>query len=162
MKFSKSLLFLLLTIIFTSQVTANGNEGQTKEDKKINWLTIEEAQALGKKNPKKLFVDVYTDWCVWCKRMDQATFQDAEVVDYVNKNYYAVKLDAESKKMIKFNDTDLTEMELARAMRVSGYPTIVLLDETFTKIRPVPGFQKADAFKDMLMEWNGEKVAQAQ
>ena len=41
---------------------------------KIEWLTIEQAQEQSKKdgdNAKKYFVDCYTDWCGWCKRMDK-------------------------------------------------------------------------------------------
>ena len=73
---------------------------------KIQWMSIEEAYALtlSEENPKKIFIDVYTDWCGWCKRMDKATFQNAEVAAYMNANYYNVKFDAEQRESVVILD----------------------------------------------------------
>ena len=56
----------------------------------IKWLTIEQAAERMKKEPRKIVIDVYTDWCGWCKKMDKNTFTDPKVVALVNKDYYAV------------------------------------------------------------------------
>ena len=127
------------------------------KEKKINWVSIEEVEKLTKENPKKIFVDVYTDWCGWCKRMDATTFTDEEVVAYVNENYYAVKLNAESKDNISLKGIHTTPAELARSFRVSSYPTIVFIDETFHNITPVPGYRKAKEFHNILKEFNEDE-----
>lgn len=142
---------------FTGPEKEIAKEGP-QEEKSINWLTIEEAQELSKKEPKKIFMDVYTDWCGWCKKMDKTTFTNEEVVEYANKHFYAVKLKADSDNKVMFHDKEVTQAELARALRVSGYPTIVFFDETFSKFQPVSGFRQADEFKKMLMQVNGEEV----
>lgn len=54
------------------------------------------------KDKKKIVVDIYTDWCGWCKRMDASTFQDPKVIKAINKNFYAVKFNAEQKEDINF------------------------------------------------------------
>ncbi len=56
----------------------------------VAWLSWNEAATLAEtdKNPKKIFVDVYTDWCGWCKKMDKDTFQNGEVAAYMEKNFY--------------------------------------------------------------------------
>ena len=66
-------------------------------------MTIEEAYALttAEESPKKIFIDVYTDWCGWCKRMDKATFQRPEVATYMNEHFYNVKFNAEQKEDIE-------------------------------------------------------------
>ena len=50
-------------------------------------MGFEEAVAKSEKAPKKLFIDVYTDWCGWCKKMDKTTFAETEVAKYINENY---------------------------------------------------------------------------
>ncbi len=129
---------------------------QPPTEGKINWISIDKAQELSKTNPRKVFIDVYTDWCGYCKKMDRTTFSEQEVVDYVNENYYAVKLNAESSKKIKFNGKDMTEAYLARYLRVSGYPTIVFVDEKFENIQPYPGYRNASQFKRILKTWKSK------
>ncbi|MBX2840560.1 MAG: thioredoxin fold domain-containing protein [Flammeovirgaceae bacterium] len=126
---------------------------EVSEVKQIKWVTIDEAQRLSKKEPRKIFVDVYTSWCGYCKLMDRTTFTDPDVVDYVNQHYYAVKLNAESDKMIKFHGKTLAEGDLANAFDVTGYPTIVLLDEKMKTADAQPGYRKAKAFLKMLKQY---------
>ena len=94
-----SFLFVFLGLTFSSGNFANKNiEGE----KKIQWLTFEEAVEKSKETPKKIIIDLYTDRCGWCKRMDKTTFQNPIIADYINENYYAVKLNAEQKENIEF------------------------------------------------------------
>lgn len=156
--FSIASVFLLLSFsgfVFAPEKLQNQGQSES-EDKKINWLTIEEVEKLTKEKPRKIFVDVYTDWCGWCKRMDATTFADAAVIDYVNENYYAVKLNAESGDNISLKGINTTGAELARSFRVSSYPTIVFIDETFHNVTPVPGYRKAKEFHDILKQFNEE------
>lgn len=143
-------------------IFANGdndkNKKETTEDKSsITWLTIEEVEAKVKEEPRMIFVDVYTDWCGWCKKMDKATFADPEVVKYVNKHFYAVKMDAEGKKPVTFLGQTVLPAQLSKAMGVSGYPTIVFIDHTFKNIQPISGYRGPEDFKDILMQLTGEK-----
>lgn len=137
-------------------VTDSNKEKGIKKANKINWVSIEEAEKLTKENPKKIFVDVYTDWCGWCKRMDASTFSDEMIIDYVNEHYYAVKLNAESQDNISLKGMNTNGRELARSFKVTGYPTIVFIDETFEQVLPVPGFRKADEFHSILKQFNGD------
>ncbi len=69
----------------------------------INWMSLEQAEAEMKNSPEKpLFIDFYTSWCGWCKKMDTSTFKEADVVKHINENYIPVKFDAESKDEVKF------------------------------------------------------------
>lgn len=145
-----AILLIVLTTPLFSFLPKPGNEEAT--DTGINWITIEEAEKLTKENPKHVFVDVYTDWCGWCKKMDKSTFTDPEVVKYVNQHFYAVKLNAESDKKINVKGIDTTARQLAASFRVTGYPTIVFIDKEFHRVTPVPGYKRAEEFKNILME----------
>jgi uncharacterized protein YyaL (SSP411 family) len=54
----------------------------------VKWYTLEQAIALNKKEPRKIMIDVYTDWCGWCKKMDITTFNNNVIADYLNSKYY--------------------------------------------------------------------------
>ena len=131
-----------------------------KEEKKINWLSLEEAYAANQKEPRKIFVDVYTDWCGWCKKMDRETFANPEVAEYVNENYYAVKLDAESEREFEMAGEKMTERVVARHMGVSSFPTIVFIHEDFKSIQPVPGYRPAKDFKEILAKFKAIDINQ--
>lgn len=165
----KSLTFftaLLFGIIFSANtvIAQNGPArplpGQETEPnnkaKSIEWLNIEEVQEKVKEEPRKVFIDVYTDWCGWCKKMDKETFAAPEVVEYVSNNYYAVKMDAESKDSVTFHDQTLTKRELARSLRVQSFPTIIFFNEELTRFQPAPGYRNAEQFKKILMQFNGD------
>lgn len=149
-----SLGFILLTSSFTEPP-----KKEEKVTKEINWVTIEEAQKLTEQEPRKIIMDVYTDWCGWCKKMDKTTFSDKKVVDYVNKNFYAVKFNAEADKTFDFKGQEFTNPQFTRALRVSGYPTVVLFAEDFSKFQPVSGFRQAKEFLEMLENFNQAEPA---
>ncbi|MCP4522175.1 MAG: DUF255 domain-containing protein, partial [Cytophagales bacterium] len=90
------ILSILSLFIFSSS--------QLFAQEKVQWHTLEEVEELMKKEPRKIIIDVYTDWCHWCKKMDKTTFNHPEIAKYINKNFYAVKINAESKKSITFNN----------------------------------------------------------
>src|SRR4029077_8260112 len=104
------------------------------DTKEIHWMDFETAVKLSKAHPKKIIIDVYTSWCGWCKLMDATTYQDPEIIDYLNKTCYAVRLDAETKDTFHFGGhvffnpgTKGAVNELAYSLLDGklGYPTTV-------------------------------------
>ncbi len=126
---------------------------------KINWMTFQEAVKLNETAPKKIFIDVYTDWCGWCKKMDKTTFLDPTVVEYMNENFYAVKFDAEMNDTISFAGYTFINQggmggrkgthQLAAALlqgRLS-YPSYVFMDEKNQLLTVAPGYMEP---KDLM------------
>lgn len=142
----KSAFILLLVVLASVNVNAQ----------KINWVTFQEALELQKKNPKKIMMDVYTNWCGPCKMLDRNTFHNKDVADYVNKNYYAVKFNGEGNDIVNYKGKSFTNPnynpananrrnsahELARYLQINAYPTIVFFDESSEVIAPIRGYQK--------------------
>lgn len=132
---------------------------------KVNWMTLEQALEKSKTEKRKIFVDVYTDWCGWCKRMDSTTFVNPAVAKYLNENYYPVKFNAEQQQDITFNGKVYKfkksgmrgHHELAAEWlnnRLS-FPTTVFLDENQQLIQPIPGYQDATKMEAIANYFGG-------
>lgn len=151
-----SIFFLILFATLTGFRT----DSVIKKSEEIQWITIEEAYAKTQKEPRKILVDVYTDWCGWCKVMDRETYKNAEVIDYINKKYYAVKLNAEQREAItlgsqKFEfiaegQKGIHQIALALTNNQPSFPTTVFLDDKFQMIQPLPGYMKAKEFHEVI------------
>jgi thioredoxin-related protein len=162
----KRIYTFLLVLVLASGIMAFTNvsalddskKGKTPKAESIKWMTIKEAEASIKKEPRKIFIDVYTDWCGWCKKMDKDTFSDPEIAAYVNKHYYAVKLDAEGKEPITVKGHTYTfkpeykshELALALLNGQMSYPTTVYLDEKMNMLSPVPGYLDKATFTKII------------
>ena len=122
---------------------------------KIQWMTLAEAREAQKKAPKKIFMDVYTDWCGPCKLLDKNTFQNPDVSRYISEHYYAVKFNAEGQEEINFFDQKFTNPnydpnrkgrnathQFTQFLGVKGYPTMVFFSENGDPIMPLVGYQK--------------------
>jgi thioredoxin-related protein len=117
----------------------------------IKWYTWEQAVIKAKKENKKILIDVYTDWCGWCKRMDNTTYRDPELVQYINKNLIPVKFNAEDTQpvtlhgktynFVKSGRTGYHELAVELLGGRMSYPSTAFMDEDAKLIQAIPGFQ---------------------
>lgn len=139
-------------ILFTLLITLSALATQAQE---IKWMSMDEALAAQKKNPKPIFMDVYTDWCGPCKMLDKRTFHDPTVVDHINKNYYAVKFNAEGSSEIHYKGKKYgnpqynaerkgrnATHEFAELLRVRAYPTMMVFDAKGDVKAPIVGYHE--------------------
>jgi thioredoxin-related protein len=160
----KKYTFLMLLVVGCFGVS-NGQSHDTGEPAPVNtavvkWMTFEQAVAKSKIQKKKIFIDVFTDWCGWCKVMDKNTFSEAQVAKILNEDFYPVKFNAEQREDIQFNGTTFKFIangnsgvhQLAASLLNNqlSYPTVVFLDEEFRIIQPLPGYQKAPEFHKII------------
>jgi len=155
-RFSTLLILSFLMMGFYSTPTL-----KAQEPAKIKWYSIEEAVKLNKKHKKKFFIDVYTDWCGWCKKMDSGTFTDPVIVEYMNKNFWAVKLDAETQDTIVINEQTYVSsnpggkrashnLAIALLNGKMSYPSFVFLDDEVKLITVLPGFNPPEKLEPVL------------
>jgi thioredoxin-related protein len=159
---NRTVFMCLLLAFYASCATS-----QTKDNKAegIKWMTFQEAMKQNKQQPKKVFIDMYTSWCGWCKRMDATTFEDPAIIAYMNQHFYPVKFNAETRDTILYKDKayafkpEYKANEFAAQMLNGSmsYPTSVYLDETMTEIGPVPGYLTAEQMLPVL-KYFGENI----
>jgi thioredoxin-related protein len=132
---------------------------QVQEIPEINWISWEELDEKMKHEPKKIFVDVYTDWCIYCKRMEKKTFSNPDVVKYINQNFYALRFNAESLDTIYFKGEMFTNPnptkkyslhnlsnEIAKQNNQVSFPTLVFMDEEYHYLMKKASFLDASFF----------------
>src|SRR5882672_5223863 len=149
MRFSRLFLFLSCVAI----VGVFSHEGRAQAENHlagpIKWMSFEEAVEKSKIEKRKIFIDVYTDWCGWCKVMDKNTFSEAQVAKILNEKFYPVKFDAEQTEDVVFAGTTFKfipagnrgthQLAMALLNNQLSYPTVVFLDEDFRMIQPLQG-----------------------
>lgn len=128
--------------------------------------TFEEALKTAKEQDKKIIVDVYTDWCGWCKKMDRDAYSNSEIKEIIEDNFIFVKLNAESNDIIHYKGNQYTCSELSAYFQASGYPTTIFLTSDGNvieylydkfKMNNLPGYYNASDFKKMLQYIKDEK-----
>jgi len=164
----KHLIFLTIFLLGSMTLPAQ-SATKTAKATKINWLTLEEAQELNKTNPKKIMVDLYTEWCGPCKMMMRQTFTDPQLINYINQNFYAVKFNAESQAPVTFNGKLYSNPgfnptksprqrngvhEYTRTTGLRGYPTLIIYNPQVEIIERIVGFQKAPKVLRKLKKLN--------
>jgi thioredoxin-related protein len=120
----------------------------------IDWMTMDQALAAQKLKPKKIFMDVYTDWCGPCKLLDKKTFSNKKVIRYINQHYYAVKFNGEGTESVTYNNFTYTNPNyqperkgrnaqhfFADALKITAYPSLVFFNETGGVIQALPGYK---------------------
>jgi thioredoxin-related protein len=133
------------------------------EAQEIRWVSLEDALAKQKKIAKPIFMNVYTDWYEPCKMLDKDTFQDPEVIDYINKNYYAVKFNAEGSSNVIFKGNKFSNPgfdpnrkgrnsahELTTFLKVQGYPSIYIIDKNGETQQQIVGYKTHEELLKLL------------
>ena len=118
---------------------------RAQDAESVQWLTFEQLEDSLALRSKKVFIDFYTDWCTYCRKMDKKVFSDKEVIDRMNESYYAVRMDAESIDTVRFEGRDFINDQVGKkrkplhqlaqllALRDGKFvaPTMIVLDDTF-------------------------------
>ena len=154
--------FLLLIMVLSFPAFS----GEAQE---IEWMSMNEALEAQKKEPKKIFMDAYTLWCGPCKMMDRKTFKHPEVARFINRHYYPVKFNAEGNQVIFYKNRTFRNEDFipgksgrnsthpfTRALKITGYPSLVFFDEGGDLIGPIPGYRTARELELFLKLFVGE------
>lgn len=157
MNLKASTVFLLLLSLLA--IVAYGEEPKKENAEKdtsrssaeIQWHDFNEGLELAKAEGKNVFIEFYTDWCGYCKKMDKTTFKDPQVIGMINKNYVPIRVNGDSRDTVDVDGWITDERNLTRSeYGVTGYPTYVFLESDGAKITKLPGYQRSDRLLTVL------------
>ncbi len=154
----KKVIPILLMLVCLSATAMS----QSREEKNIDWQNIVKASQLTE-NTKPFFIDFYTTWCGWCKRMDGSVFTDPTIIKLLNRYYVPVKFDAEGNvdfvwKGVKYAGTpvppggrkalhNFTKTMLGKQL---GFPSFAICSADHATMQILQGYQTVEELKVIL------------
>ena len=162
----KRVLLLAIALLSLTVVKAGDKkktDAKPQAQKEIEWLTFEEAEKRMKTEPRKVWIDIYTDWCGWCKVMDKKVFTNPDVINYMNTKYYAIKFNAERQDSFSFAGKrwgfvpgqKINNLALQLTNDQPSFPTTVIMTENFQNPSAIPGYHavpEVEGFMKYLAE----------
>ncbi len=136
----KKSLFLipLLIIVFclSGSVVLAGKKGQKAD--RINWYNYKQGMSLAQKENKRVYLHFYTDWCSYCKEMEQKTFRNRSVINLLNKDFVAIRVNTNK------------NAKVAGKYNIRPVPDNWFLSANGKKLRNFLGYYEADQFVTVL------------
>ncbi|MCQ2249651.1 MAG: DUF255 domain-containing protein [Bacteroidales bacterium] len=154
----RKIILTIAILAFALGIRAQENLGP------IKWISFQEAERLDSIEHRPFMIDVYTDWCGWCKRMMATTFQNVSLANYINQNFYCVRFDAETTDTIRFQGKEWVNSNgrvNSLAPHLMGqhlsYPTIVYIDRD-GHVAPIPGYMEVRGIEPILVYFAEDKT----
>lgn len=138
--------------LYTKKASPSPKAGAAAQSAEVVWLSYEEGLKKGKLENKNIFIDFYTNWCGWCKKLDREVYADSAVKVLLLQNFVTVKTNAESGRRFSLEDgKEYTDASVARDVYgVQGYPSLWFLTPTGEKLTYIPGYVPKDKFVNIL------------
>ncbi len=144
---------IFLTVIFISVLLVSGQV----YSQSLKWYDWQDGYEKAIDEKKIMLVDVYTDWCYWCKVMDKETYSKQEVIDLIEADFVPIKINPEKGGTYKFNGKNYSGKELKNKLAKNnfrGYPSTFFVLPKNKKSYPEVGFKKVPEFVTILKKYS--------
>ena len=141
------------------QAKADGNDNMSSaqaSSANIAWARFDDALTAAAAEDKHVIAYFWRDGCPWCTKMENGTFSDANVIDYVNANFAPAKVKTSSNDVYKTPFGDMNVMQLARSLQIRGVPAVYFFDSEAKPVFNIPGYVPADMYQ-VILKYVAEK-----
>ena len=134
-------------------LSANG----TVKTDGIQWHNLVQGMETAKKEGKPVFLFFYTDWCVYCKKMDKEVFSDSDVISYMSENFISIRINPENdSSTITVMGRPVNASQLMSLSGARGYPSLMFWDRKQQPVTTIPGYVEKKTFLPMLKYMDAE------
>lgn len=139
--------FALITLavaplIASDDPTQDSTSNEPAKAKEITWHSYDKGLAKAAEENKYVFIDFTAKWCGYCRKMERETFSQQNIIDILNNDFVAIKVDGDSENELDIAGYKITERNLTRMeYGVSGYPTFWFLTNDGTKLATIKGYR---------------------
>lgn len=125
---------------------------------KLEWMEMNQLSTQLETESKPVLIDLYTNWCYWCKVMDKKTYNNPQVISYISGHFYPVKLNAESKEIIYYKEKTynynsnykINDFALFATSGQLGFPATIIIPDTYSEPISIPGFLEPKEIEPIL------------
>ncbi len=138
----RKLLIALILVLGQNLFALNSNA--------IQWKNFDKGMQEALSSKKYTFVSVYTDWCGYCRKLEETTFKEKTVIGELGKNFVSIKLNAESEDLVHWKGQSVSARELVGRWGVTGFPTLLFFNSKGEVIGTFPSYAEADLMLKLL------------
>jgi len=146
MTLARIFFIILIPFIFTSSSPAFGQKKTPAKKTELRWINFEAAIKTAAEQDKPVMVDVYTDWCGWCKKMDKEVFNHPDVAEALDRMFTIAKVNGESRESLTYKNQKTNGIGIAQGFGIRGYPSLIFLDSKGDMLTLIPGYVDAEKF----------------
>ena len=158
MSYKIKYIFTSLLILLISGFSCKENSGNNvSANIAIKWINFSEGFKSIEPQKKPALMFFYTEWCIYCKKMDSEVFSDPEISQYMNENFISIRINPEKEsETIEIMGKKVTPAQLMAYTGSRGFPTTLFFDSKKKPVTTLPGFVDRKTFLSVLKYIKGE------
>ncbi|HOP29322.1 MAG TPA: thioredoxin fold domain-containing protein [Spirochaetota bacterium] len=148
--FLKIIILNLIFIVFScSNSSTHGEKNSVQMP--VKWYGITEGMNKAEKEGKSIIMYFYTDWCVYCKKMESQIFSDPDISAFMNEKYVSIRINPErDRETIAVMGQNLTPSQFMGQIGASGFPTTMFWDKKQKPLTVLPGYTEKETFLSVI------------